>query len=634
MKYFVVFCFVLVSLSLFAQWSDPEIDRYKSDYDSRFVQLHRAADDYDVHFYFLDVSMDNLSIDITGSVQIDITKTNPDAGSIDLDFDDAMTVDAVRVDGSSSSFTHSNDIINIPFPGKGEQNYSIEIDFHGTPPYGMYNSNDPDWNTRATYSLSEPFDAMGWFPVKQDLTDKADSSWVFVTVPDHLMAGSNGLLSGVVSNGDGTETYQWKSSFPIDYYLISLAIGEYMDASIYAHPEQIEDSILIQNYVYNVDGYLDANEWSMNQTIPIMEVFCDAFGIYPHYQEKYGHCVVEFGGGMEHQTMTTIRDFGFSLVAHELGHSWFGNHITCASWQDIWINEGFAVYSEIIADEALRTEAEQWDHLRGNMYQAKIYDDGSVYVPFDEAGSSSRIFDYYLTYKKGGMLVHMIRYLINDDEVFFNVLHEHLAVYGGSVATGEDFREVLEDVSGLDFESFFYQWYYGEGYPSYYTEWYQHDGRVYIETSETTSSDATTLFTIPLEYRLYFTDGDSLTVRLDQNELVVDHEIEESREVESISLDPDLWVICNTSVQKIVSADDLSLEYSVSPNPSHGVFKLSYRQADNLSYTLYNTKGHIISRGEIPGQQYEFDLHSFPSGMYVLELSSGNEICHEKLIKL
>lgn len=634
MKYFAVLCLILVSTMMFAQWSEPEIDQYKSQYEKRFVQVHRSADDFDVHFYFLDVEMDNMSTQISGSVQIDLSVINPEASNITLDFDDAMTVDAVRVNALTVSYTHSGNIISIPLIGKGLQDISLEIDFQGTPPYGMYNANDPDWNTRTTYSLSEPFDAMGWFPVKQDLTDKADSSWVFVTVPDNLMAGSNGLLDQVVDNGDGTETYQWKSSYPIAYYLISVSIGEYQDVSFYAHPEQTEDSILIQNYIYNASGYLSANEWSMNRTAPIMEVFCDKFGMYPHAEEKYGHCVAKFGGGMEHQTMTTIRDFSFSLVAHELGHSWFGNYITCATWQDIWINEGFAVYSELVADAELRTPAELRDHLENNMISAKMYDDGSVYVPFEEATSVSRIFDYYLTYKKGGMLVHMIRYLIDDDEVFFNVLHEHLAMYGDSVATGEDFRAVLEDVSGLDFETFFDEWYYGEGYPTYSANWYQHDGRVYIETSQTTSAAATPLFTIPLEYRLYFTDGDSLTVQLSQDALIVNHEIDETREVESISLDPDLWVICNTSVQEVVGVENDEIKYSVSPNPSEGIFTVELQTAEKITFSIYDASGKCVSSGFFRGGVQEVSLCNWPAGVYVLELSGESQVQRERIVKL
>jgi len=636
MKRIAFIILLMIGLTAFSQWSDPEINQWKSQQDNRFIKQHRAADNYDVKFYFLDLVMDDQSKYVEGTAQIDLEMTNPETSVIELDFDDEMNVDAVRVNNVSAAYTHNNNLISITLErNKSRQISSIEIDYHGTPPYGMFNRHNSDWDVKTTFSLSEPFDAMGWFPVKQDLTDKADSSWVFITVPNHLMAGSNGLLTDVIDNGDGTETYQWKSNYPIDYYLISVAIGEYMDASIYAHPSQIEDSILIQNYVYNTDGYLAANEWSMNQTIPIMEALCDALGIYPHYEEKYGHCIVELNGGMEHQTMTSIRDFGFSLVAHELGHSWFGNYVTCATWQDIWINEGFAVYTEIIANEALWDEASQREYLEFSMDYAKFYDDGSVYVPIEEATNVGRIFDYFLTYKKGGMLVHMIRYLIDDDELFYQTLQTFIATYANSTATGEDFRAVLEVETGMDFETFFDEWYYGEGYPTYSVNWHQHDNILYLESQQTTSSNATTLFTTPLEYRLYFADGDSLDIRLANDAPTTIHEITESRTVVNIAVDPDLWVVCNATSQFVQNIPTQDFRVEIYPNPTHNIVYLRMSKIDNYSISLFDLQGKRLLKKEINQFYYSLNLQDLPSGVYYLKISDsqGNQI-QRKLVKL
>lgn len=637
MKYFsLISILILLTISGFSQWEDPQINQWKSQQDNRLTQVHRAADDYNVKFYFLDVAMDDQSIAIEGTAQIDLVLTNGTASAIELDFDNAMSVSAVRKDGMSSGYEHSNNIISIPLSkARTEDLISIEVDFSGNPPYGMFHGTDDTWSTSCTFSLSEPFDAMGWFPVKQDLTDKADSSWVFVTVPDHLMAGSNGLLDQVVDNGDGTETYQWKSSYPIDYYLISVAIADYTDTSIYAHPEQSEDSILIQNFVYNSDGYLATNEWSMNQSIPIMEALCDALGLYPHHEEKYGHCIVELNGGMEHQTMTSIRDFGFALVAHEMGHSWFGNYVTCGTWQDIWINEGFAVYSEYITYEAMRTEAEQRNYLQLSMNQAKTYDNGSVYVPIEEANSVSRIFNYYLTYKKGGMLVHMIRYLIDDDEVFFQVLHEFLATYGNSTANGEDFRAVLETVSGLDFESFFDEYYYGEGYPEYNINWYQNNNTVYIESNQTTSASETPLFTIPLEYRLFFSDGDSLSVRLANTSNSEIFELASDRQVTNIEVDPDIWVLCDKNIQQVESIPTQEINLKVYPNPFTSSFTIETGSFDQANFTIVNADGKILYQGSMKNGFLNIDLSDLPMGVYYLTVESNKQkLQRKKIVKI
>ncbi len=634
MRSLITFCLLFVGVVSFAQWSNADIEQYKSKYDTRFVQMHRDADNFDVHFYFLDVEMSNASAFIKGTVQINLSVINETTNEISLDFADEMTVDAVRIAGVDISYSHENNAIEIPLPNIGVQEIALEVDFQGNPPSGMFNRTDDDWGFLTTYSLSEPFYAMGWFPVKQDLTDKADSSWVNITVPENLMAGSNGLLSAVVDNGNGTKTYQWKSSYPIDYYLISVAVGQYREYSFYAHPEGVQDSIFIQNYIYDSDDYFEQSEANIREVIPIMETFCSKFGLYPHAQEKYGHCLVELGGGMEHQTMTTIGGFYFELIAHELGHSWFGNNITCASWQDIWINEGFATYSELIADEFLRTPEIYRNRLEGNMELAKNKTVGSVYVPFNEITNRDRIFDYFLTYKKGAMIIHMIRYLINDDELFFDVLKQHSATYGNSTATGENFRMLLEDVTGLDFEDYFNQWYYGEGYPEYHTKWHQHNDSIFIETEQTTTAAVTPLFTMPLEYRLYFSDGDSLTVKLPQNELLVNHKFYENRQVDSIVVDPDLWVLCNTSVQNTSGIDVSEMDLSVSPNPSSGTFILEMPQSVKANYVIFNASGKRILNGTFEGNKIGLDLQNQPSGVYMLKLKNKNKVYHQRLVKL
>jgi aminopeptidase N len=315
-----------------------------------------------------------------------------------------------------------------------------------------------------------------------------------------------------------------------------------------------------------------------------------------------------------------------------MGHSWFGNYITCASWQDIWINEGFAVYSEYIASQNLRTEQESRGWLENSMNTAKDYPDGSVYIPIEEATSVGRIFDYVLTYKKGGMLVHMIRYLINDDEIFFDVLQNHLQTYGGSVATGEDFRNILETVSGQDFEIFFDEWYYGEGYPTYESNWYQENDTIYLSNIETTSSETTSLFTIPVEYRINFSNGENSYIRLSQDANYVEHKIIETRNVESIEIDPDMWILCDKSIQQVSDIDIQEISASVSPNPSNGQFKVQLNKAEPLSVEIYNSQGQKITNFKSDESLINIDLTNNKSGIYLLLLT--NKIGNQKHIRL
>ncbi|MFO7790997.1 MAG: M1 family aminopeptidase [Bacteroidota bacterium] len=617
----------------YAQHATESPDAYKyRALNAAYNVNERSNDDYDVTFYFLDLVMDNESIDVEGTARIDFETTSPGLTEIELDLANQLNVAEVRLDGTPVSFTHDTDTLTIPLSKSTKRSsHTVEVDYAGTPPYGMFNRTYAILDETTTYSLSEPYDAMGWFPVKQDLTDKADSSWVYVTVPDNLMAGSNGLLTDTTDMGNSTTRYEWKSNYPIDYYLISVAIGNYQDYSFYCYPEGT-DSVLVQNFIYDSPYYLTYYEDDILRTGDMIEAQSDYFGLYPHHAEKYGHCVVELNGGMEHQTMTSLGGFRFNLVAHELGHSWFGNYITCATWQDIWINEGFAVYSEYLTSQALRTEEESQNWLELNAEYAKEYNDSSVYVPFSEVGDPERIFDYYLTYKKGGMLVHMIRYLLGD-EVFFDVLQSYLDVYGDSVATGEDFKSVLEGVSGMEFDAFFDQWYYGEGYPIYDIEWYQVNDTVYINTTQEGSCPHAPLFTIPPEYMLYFENGDSLKIQLPQDDYSVINEIPENRIVDSLVFDPNLWLLQDNAVQHVSSIPTEKIECSVYPNPTQSRLYVKPGKYGTYQLTISDIYGKTVKEMSFTGHSTMFDLSELSRGVYIFRIFNGkNAIQTDKLI--
>ena len=173
------------------------------------------------------------------------------------------------------------------------------------------------------WSLSEPFSAYEWFPCKQSLRDKADSSFVAVTVPDTCKAGSNGVLINTVPLGNGFTRYEWKNKHAIDYYLISVAVAKYIEYSFYANPVGAPNPILIQNFIYDNPQTFIYFEDEINETGDFIELFYDLYGPYPFEDQKYGHCMAPIGGGMEHQTMTTQGSFSKGLTAHELAHQWW-----------------------------------------------------------------------------------------------------------------------------------------------------------------------------------------------------------------------------------------------------------------------------------------------------------------------
>jgi len=296
--------------------------------------------------------------------------------------------------------------------------------------------------------------------------------------------------------------------------------------------------------VYDYPNCLESNKTNIDRTPGMIELMSNMYGLYPYYAEKYGHYMwyPPSFSGMEHITMSGMRYFSFDLIAHELGHSWFGDNVTCASWSDIWVNEGFATYSQYLARQSLLSQGSA-DYLM-SVYMDYVLQSstGSVYVPEDELSSWGRIFNTRLTYRKGGALVHMIRFEMQNDSLFFKTHYEFQELYKDSVATGMDFKAVCEQVSGLDFTDFFNQWYFGEGFPIYGLDWWQHEDTLFMNVEQSTSNPVTPLYKMPMEYLINHTGGDT-TIRFYHLTNDTTFRFITSHEVEEIEIDPNNWVL-------------------------------------------------------------------------------------------
>ncbi len=397
-------------------------------------------------------------------------------------------------------------------------------------------------------------------------------------------------------------------------------MADYAEYTIEARPSGLVNPVVIQNFVYDVPGCLESYKEKIDVSIPMMELYSDLFGPYPHRDEKYGHYLWPRGGGMEHQTMTGMGNFEFYLVAHEMGHSWFGNYVTCATWQDIWINEGFATYAGYLATENLAP-----DYAAGEIdyrfERAMLEPDGSVYVPAQEAENDSRIFSSNLSYSKGMALLHMIRFELQNDHLFFEALNSFLQTYGSSVATGLDFKEVLEETSGMDFTDFFDQWYFGYGYPLYSLNWEQQDGILTISSVQTGSSELTPLFKMSMEYKVFYPGGDT-TIRVFHQQREESYRFDFQEAVDSIQIDPDNWVLNQvTSLEGSALKSERLAQISISPNPNagHFVFKVPEELEGALNVEVYNVTGQLVFKRRyescLPYMDYAVDLRGKGSGL-------------------
>ncbi|NTW33553.1 MAG: M1 family metallopeptidase, partial [Bacteroidetes bacterium] len=570
---------------------------------SKFDIQSDHENNYDVKFYWLDLAVERTSTNVEGNVTINaVVKINP-LDTFVVELIDELTVDSAKINNLTKAVMHSNGLVKIPLgtPITIGSSFSAKIFYHGGASSGGFFSgisheNSPSWGNEVVWTLSEPFNANQWWPCKQDLNDKADSSWVFITTDNTNKAGSNGLLTAITTMPNNKLRYEWKSRNPIDYYLISFAVAKYVDYTIYAHPAGTTDSVMIQNYIYDNPQTLPYFKSFIDSTAPMIELYSSLFGMYPYINEKYGHCMAPLSGGMEHQTMTTLGFFTFDLVCHELAHMWFGDHVTCNSWSDIWINEGFASYSEYLAHQYLRSWAKAQSDMADVHENVLSVSDGSVYVPFSQTNDELRIFDSRLSYDKGSAIIHNIRFELQDDSVFFKTLKDFQNIYSDSTAGGDDFKAVLEANSSKDFTDFFNQWYYGEGYPIYSLLWHQINDTLYFTSAQTTSSSTTTLFKMLMEYKLISPDGDTL-IKVYQTNNVNSFKIPTHKNITGMVVDPNNWVL-NTVGSIIQGIEDFrnSVNFMTYPNPCNSSLNilLSKNPSDKIHLEIFDVYGEKV----------------------------------------
>jgi len=653
-KIFVLSALLLAFSVAFTQWSEPEDGHQGCNHAKGHhpkgaeAFLYFQSDllwDYDVKFYFLDIEVDPSTIDISGNVSIHAEVASATMDTLALEFNDAMIVDSAFVDGVMANPVQSNDHIFMLLPSTLSQgdNFIVQVYYHGTPPTGGFfsavtSSTSGQWGKDVTFTLSEPYAARDWFPVKQVLRDKADSCWVFLTTGEQYMAGSQGLLTAVTPMPDNKLRYEWKSKYPIDYYLISFAVSDYLEYNIYAKPTEMGgDSLLIQNFLYNDPNIINAYKDDIDETIDFIELFSDLYILYPFHEEKYGHCLTTLGGGMEHQTMTTIGGFNYDLVSHELGHMWFGDNVTCATWQDIWINEGFASYGEYLAREYLvgQSSANSWMNSTHNSVLSAP--DGSVYVPASELENIWRIFNGRLSYDKGAAIVHMIRFELQDDDLFFEIMDEFQTRFTDSTATGLDFKGVVEDLSGMDFTDYFDQWYFGEGYPTYSIVWNQTEAGLNMNITQTASFPAVTpVFKMLMEYRVVTTEIDTV-IKLYQDANFNQFTIPIEGEVGGIMVDPNKWVLNKTgSIVVGIEETENPVYFTFGPNPAQDYLNLymANNTGDKVNIGIHDMTGRVMLETENSGASIRVDIAELPKGSYLIKIKNGEYSFTKRFVKI
>ncbi len=611
------------------------------------VRHRLKMDRYDVKWYKLDLALENNSRALAGSALLLVRVGAQPLDSLAFELYQApvgaapgaatLIIDSVVVGGQRSPGVlrrGQEATAALAQPAPAGSQLAARIYYHGTAPNGntgaignafntatSYRRAGVDYPYNVTWSLSEPFSAHEWFPCKQVLTDKADSSAVSVTTTLPNKVGSNGVLRRTVPLPGNKVRYEWSSRHPIAYYLISVAIAPYVE---YTTAASLPDGsrVPVVNYIYD-QASLAYHQAGIDQTGRLLGNFSQLVDNYHFADEKYGHSMAPIGGGMEHQTMTTLQDFGFTLVAHELFHQWFGDNVTCASWQDIWLNEAFASYGEYLSMQAFDTPANARAWMDDAQARARLEPAGTVYVP--DTTNVSRIFSYNLTYKKGAAVVHLLRYLCHDDARFFRVLRAYQRQYGNSTARTVDLQRLFEAELGQSLDYFFAQWYRGNGYPIFNVRWNQVGNALFLQTNEAVTSGATpAFFQAEVEYQLTFQDGSTRVVRLSQTQASQGFTVPVSGAVAAVAVDPAGWLpdqpgtVQRDNALVLATRTASAPPLTFFPNPAHDQLTIADLPA-SAAAEIIDATGRVVLR-PVLATRPQVSTQSLAPGLYLLRL--------------
>jgi aminopeptidase N len=404
-------------------------------------------------------------------------------------------------------------------------------------------------------TLSEPYGAPSWWPSIDDPNDKATIE-IEATVPENFVVAANGTLMKVETRDNQTKTWFYREDYLVASYLVSIAATNYakfedeytalggvtkMPLVFYAYPEHLEKA-----------------QQKFAITRRAMEIYAPLFGEYPFLNEKYGMAEFQWTSSMEHQTMTSLAErvvtsdsSGYGTIVHELAHQWWGDLVTMSSWQDIWLNEGFATYSEVLFYE-------RFYNLTAGELMNNSYDDKQVYGrmggtitaenvdnPFDDSGA---------IYTKGAWVLHMLRHLLGDEK-FFSMLKQYASAHAFANASTMDFQKACETAYGAPLDWFFQQWIYAQGRPVYKiaSEISPLGGgnfNIFLSLKQTQThtipgrtGDAALVYVMPLDVVIHYADGTSETRVIQNNLRKQKYNLMVSKAPVNIVLDGNNWVL-------------------------------------------------------------------------------------------
>ena len=592
--------------------------------------IHLTNDpNIDAKFYHLDIEIDLDQAYISGKTAFIFTSTVDDLKDIHLDLDSNFSIDSVSIEVDSFLFENSDLHLFLNQNYSKNEKITFEIYYHGIPikPGGYkglrYETHGNNELVIAT--LSTPFLAHSWWPCKDGPGDKADSVYVDITIKDTtineipVIAVSNGMLENVISH-NGKKTFQWRHRYPIVTYYVMAAISNYiLVEDEYINPT---DTFPLQYYTFaeNKAQTIEGTQ-SMSDMLDFMTSF---FGDYPFKNEKYGMTELGYYGAIENQTNTIINRMSTDyerVIIHELAHQWFADMITCETWHDGWLNEGFATYCEALFYEY---QSQDFEVYQNYIQKKAFFDKGTVSL--ENIDDPFNIFQNII-YNKGAYVLHMLRGVLGDEH-FFSALKRYAQHqdFQYQNANTQDFQDICEAESGLNLNYFFDQWIYDAYYPEYEYNYTDYQGSIFLKINQVQNQlDHREVFKMPMEILLKFKNGsDSTLLIFNEVQLGSYDFFIHDQALDSIILDPNNWILKkmkrNKNIKLAVANNTVfQNQIELYPNPSPSVFHFS-KKVDLQVFDMNGKEIFPLCDDQL------LDLKRYPAGIYICKDRISSQI--------
>jgi len=558
----------------------------------------------------------------------------------------SLIIDSVGLSGIS--FTHSNNLLTIQLDrvyNPGEIT-NVKINYHHK------NVEDDAFYAKDgfVYTDCEPEGARKWFPCWDKPSDKATLD-LTAKVPASVKLGSNGILADSVKIAD-TIWYHWISNQNIATYLmvISSKVNYNLDILYWHKLSNPSDSIPIRFY-YNPGEHPETVE---DKILDMTDWFSQKFCEHPFDKNGFATLNDEFiWGGMENQTLTNFCPdcWGEGLAAHEFAHQWFGDMITCNTWADIWLNEGFASWSEPFWFESYqgysvyKSQINSYasDYLSQNPGYPISVPSWATYTP-----SSDSLFSWAITYAKGACVLHQLRYILGDS-LFFSVLRAYCADTNLKYNSAgiPDFIQKVNQVSGADYQWFFDEWIYQPNHPVYQNTYNftdlgngQWKANLFITQIQANPS----FFKMPVELKIQFQDLSDTIFRVMNDVNYQPFSWIFDKKPIRLLFDPNKNIVLKggstvVGIETITNNSGKGFHLQNYPNPvskkANILFEIYESMPVKLEIVDNIGKCMLVIADEIKGAgkyNYEFDCSSLDPGIYFYILRAGNETQAGKII--